>query len=95
MAPDALTTSAPPLTPEQRDAVLVALEQQLVENEGNRLTLALRIGIVTVLQRTVPVAPPAVAVPGPAADPAPAMLDALGVRTVQPGDGAAGPSGTG
>lgn len=45
------------LTAEQLDQVVGAVERQLVENEGQRITTALRLGIITFLLRTVPTAP--------------------------------------
>lgn len=61
---------------EHRDAVLRAVEVQLHENMGARITPALCIGLVSYLQRLVPAEPPEPPQP-PAtqpAEPAPAAV---------------------
>ncbi len=64
------TMPTPQLMPqEHRDTVLRAVEVQLHENMGSRLTPALVIGLMTYLQRLVPAEPPALPEPPAAATP--------------------------
>lgn len=52
------TTPTPPMSFEHFRAVAQAVESILIDNEGNRITTALRVGVIAVLQRVVPHAEP-------------------------------------